>query len=231
MKIHCLTLFFALLTALTASAQTHEYKIKVSEFSELKVNDAVNVDYRQSADSSGLVTFTCAPDFASFLILENKGRTLNVRVATDAVGQKGLPRVTVYSRYLNSVFNSGDSTVRVLSVADCPKFEASLQNNGTIVVRDLHATEVKASLSFGHGTIILEGTCDKAEFKMKGAGDIEADGLAANEVKVNAAGTGSIGVNAVKMLNVYGLGSTTIYYKGEPEIKKKGLGIKVKPIR
>lgn len=215
------------------STKTHaqtDYSVNVGDFSELKVTDAVNVDYKCSSDSAGYVCFNCPSDLASSLILSTKGRTLTVQVSTEAIGRKDLPRVTVYSRFLTKVFNSGDSTVRVLTVADSPRFEASLENNGTIVVRSVRANEVKANLKFGHGNLVISGECSKAVFSMAGTGVIEADGLKANEVKITASGTGSIGVWAEKELSVYGVGSTSIYYKGSPEIKKRSIGMTPKPI-
>ena len=211
-------------------AQT-DYTMKVGDFSELKVTDAINVDYKCSADSAGYVCFNCPSELASALILSSKGRTLTVQVSTEAIGLKNLPRVTVYSRFLTKVFNSGDSTVRVLSVADTPRFEASLENNGSIVVRNVRANEVKANLKFGHGHLVITGECGKAVFGLAGTGVIEADGLKADEVKISASGTGSIGVWAEKELSVYGVGSTSIYYKGNPEIKKRSIGMTPKPIQ
>ncbi|MDE7146538.1 MAG: DUF2807 domain-containing protein, partial [Duncaniella sp.] len=137
-----------------------------------------------------------------------------------------MPLVTVYSEYLTKVENSGDSTVRVLSVARGPKFSATLIGNGRLAVRDVKSTEVNGKIATGNGTLVLDGSCERANISFMGTGVIQADGLKAQQVSVKASGTGSIGVWAVKTLSLVGAGSTKVYYKGEPEIKNRTVGIK-----
>ena len=58
---------------------------------------------------------------------------------------------------------------------------------------------------------------------------IQADGLEAQSVKCSVLGTGSIGCWAVDNLDVRGIGTTKIYYRGEPKVKKVG-GARLLPI-
>ncbi len=55
---------------------------------------------------------------------------------------------------------------------------------------------------------------------MVGTGLIEAEGLEAMAVKCSILGTGDITCWPVKKLDVRGIGTTKIQYKGNPEIKK-----------
>ncbi|MCH5326064.1 MAG: DUF2807 domain-containing protein [Duncaniella sp.] len=221
----------ALTTLLTANAiDLKHYEVRVDDFSEIKVTDGINVDYRQSADSAGMAVFNCEPEMVSSVLLSSSGRKLTVQLSPESIGRKGLPRVTVYSRYLTKAINSGDSMLRILSVAPGPKFEASLEGNGRLVVRDIHATEIKGTVKFGHGSMILNGECEKAGFNSAGAGVIEADGLKAADITVKAVGTGSVGVWATQQLSIYGTGATTVFYRGTPTIKKSALGIKLSQI-
>ena len=47
---------------------------------------------------------------------------------------------------------------------------------------------------------------------------------------MSAKGTGSVGVNAVNALNIYGMGSTSVYYIGNPAIKNRSVGLKLLPL-
>ncbi len=86
--------------------------------------------------------------------------------------------------------------------------------------------EVNGKIATGNGTLVIDGSCDKANYSFMGTGVIQADGMKAEEVSVKASGTGSIGVWAEKKLTIMGAGSTKVYYKGNPEIKNRSVGIK-----
>ncbi|MCM1163426.1 MAG: DUF2807 domain-containing protein [Muribaculaceae bacterium] len=227
-----ITTFLLILSATALhAAELTKYEVKVGEFSELKVTDGINVDYRCSADSAGMAVFSAPSRLVSALLLNSSGKKLTIQLTPEHVGTPGLPRVTVYSRYLTKVTNTGDSTVRVLDVAGCPDFEATVEGNGSLVIRDIKATNLKGTLKLGHGSLIINGECTKGKLTSIGTGIIEADGLKAEDLSVKVSGTGSVGVWATKKLSVFGMGSTTIYYKGKPEIKNRSLGIKVVPLK
>ncbi|MDE6684863.1 MAG: DUF2807 domain-containing protein [Duncaniella sp.] len=217
-----------LASILVASAQSPTtYNLNVGEFSELSVRDGINVDYTSDNEMSGTASFACQPSLASAIIFNNKGGKLVIQLSPENEGAKGLPTITVHSRFLTKIENTADSTVRAVSLAGSPKFEAKLEGNGHLIVRGLDANEVKGTMRLGHGTLILTGRCNDAKLKLTGTGVIQADELTATEATVNASGTGSVGVNATSTLNVYGMGSTAIYYIGDPVIKNRSVGLKL----
>lgn len=133
-----------------------------------------------------------------------------------------LPTVKVYSSFLSSVKNEGDSTLRVFSPAPCPKFNIRLIGNGAIEVFDCKCTELNASIISGHGSISIDGNATTAKLSLTGgAGDIKASGFKASEVSAVVNGTGSISCHPLAKLSVGGIGSGKISYLGTPEIKKK----------
>ena len=213
------------------AANLVKYELKVNEFHELKVVDGINVVYSCNPDSAGLAVFTCPSDEAAAFIFNNpKGKgVLSMQLSTESIGRKNMPVVYVYSTFLTKVENSGDSLVKVLNVAKGPKFSAQLIGNGRLVVKDVKATEVNAGISTGNGTLVIAGECELAKIKLVGTGVIQADELKADEVSVKASGTGSVGVWPLESLSVSGVGSTKVYYKGEPKIKNRTLGIKTLP--
>jgi len=221
-----------LVTFICSYAQVERYSLKVGEFSSLKVEDNINVDYRCVADSVGMAVFDSDARAASLIGFSNDKGCLKISYTNkeQAMGV-ALPTVTVYSSFLTGAENVSDSTVRVMSASACPTFTARQVGNGHLVVRDLKATRVNASLNTGNGQVILYGQCDEANLKLTGTGMIQADALEAQVVKCRAFGTGAIGCNPVKELRISGMGSTTVYYRGNPEIHNRAAGVKLEKLR
>ena len=202
----------------------NEYIFDVGQFTTLKVTDNVNVIYRCNPDSTGKVTYHAAPDFADAFIFTKSGDTLRVQVTTDDVGKPGLPTIRVYSDYLNKVENQSDFKIKVEHPAPCPEFTAAVVGNGSISVEGIKSTKVTAKVTAGMGNIFLTGTCADVKFRITGTGAIHADQLASQTAICKILGGGSIGVNASKLLKISGIGSTKIFYLGNPIIKHSGGG-------
>lgn len=223
-------------TAMSAAGETSQhYAIDLNDFTELKVTDDINVDYVWAPDSAGFAVFDAPASMASRIIFVPSGSKLSLQLAprdlSDPNSVDGpVPTVRVYSRYLASVENNGDSLVRVLSVAPGPKLKAKLVGNGRLSVRNADFTEINAQITTGNGTITLTGRCDTAVLGMLATGTITADGLKATDVKCRLTGTGTIGCSPSRKLEVRGIGSGKVYYTGQPEISKRAPGISVQPL-
>lgn len=208
---------------LSAQAIQH-FKVEVGQFDKLKISDNVNVVYRCVPDSTGWAQFSGRKEFSDAFIFTPKGGMLRIQVSTEDVGNPDLPTVFVYSDFLTSVENASDLTLIVENPAPCAEFSAKEVGNGRIVVEGLRANIARATLATGNGMVSLEGTCREGIYKMVGTGMISADRLEAQNVQCKILGSGTIGCWAVEKLNSRGIGSTKIYYKGDPVIKKSGGG-------
>ncbi len=196
----------------------------LGQFDKIKVTDNVNVVYRNLPDSTGMAVYWGEEDFADAFIFTNKNGSLRIQVTTEDVGRPGLPTIYIYSDFITLAENAADFTLRIESMAPCPEFKAVEVGNGTVIVDDVKANKVNATLNTGNGTLNLSGQCGEATFRMIGTGLIQADLLKADRVHCRILGSGSIGCWPLETLDVKGLGSTKIYYKGAPEIKKSGTG-------
>jgi len=215
--------------AATFAASPTPYDLKVNNFSELKVVDNVNVVYRCNPDSAGHVIFSATPDQASAFILQPDGTKLEILVAPEADNTADrLPTVTVFSSYLTRAENDGRGHLRIESAAPGPKLQIVLEGNGRITARDIDQQAIDASIRTGNGEIVITGKTDMAKLSSLGSGQIQADELKAREARCRITGTGSIGVNASESLTISGMGSGTVYYLGNPEIKNRTLGIKTR---
>lgn len=205
--------------------EIHEYESAVGPFTKVKVLDNVNVVYRCLPDSSGFVQYKGAERFGdAFILNTNDSGTLRIQVSSEDIGDPELPVIYIYSDFLTSVENNSDFSLLVENPAPCVEFKATQVGNGTITVENVRAKKVGASINTGNGTVTLSGECENANFKMVGAGVIAADRLRAKTVDCKILGTGSIGCHPLDALSVKGIGSTKIYYIGNPTIKKSGGG-------
>ena len=219
-------LLVSMLVGLGMSAQeVQDYKVEVGQFDKIKVLDNVNVVYRCLPDSSGYAQYRGAKEFAdAFIITPKSDGTLRIQVSTEDVGHQDLPTLYIYSDFLTEVENSSSFSVLVENPAPCAEFKALQVGNGSVAVENLKTNKLSATLNTGNGTVNVSGSTLTAIFKMVGTGIISADRLEAEDVQCKILGSGSIGCWAVSTLSVKGIGSTKIYYKGDPKIKKSGGG-------
>ncbi len=207
------------ITAANAALRT----INVGEFNELVVNDGINVVYSNAKDSVGLVAFDIERQYTSYIMAERSKGKLKIVLDPAAAALKTLPTVYVYSSYLYKAENSKDSTLTIRNVAPGAKVDITLQGNGKIIARNLDAVNICLRLLTGKGTIIASGKCDNLTVSNVGTGEIQADEVAAKNVKASLMGTGTIGCSASETLSVKGLGSGKVYYIGKPTITKSKL--------
>lgn len=226
-----LTIIALTLFANAASAQISRYELDVKEFSELKVTDGIAVDYICNPDSAGKAVFLAEPQTASQILFKPEKQKLEIQlVPKEERVSQNIPKVTVYSTFLTFVENSGDSLVRVLTVAPTAKFKARVIGNGRMSVRNIKANHVEGALDTGNGTLVIAGTATNAKLSCTGTGHIQADLLTANEISCRILGTGTIGCAPTQILSISGAGSGTVYYTGKPQIKKRAVGIKVESL-
>lgn len=206
--------------ALPAAADIYEYE--PGAFDKLTVRADVNVVYRNVPDSTGFIRYESDRDFSQKLDVScSKGKlTVAERMTDEDYGP--LPTLYMYSDYLVQVSYEGSKTLDIDMKSATPTFSTKLVGNGRIVCNGINSSEFSANIVTGNGTIVARGKCTKAKFTLTGTGIIQADQLSANNVVCTAFGTGSIGCRAIETLDVRGVGSTKIYYFGNPTIKKLG---------
>lgn len=92
----------------------------------------------------------------------------------------------------------------------------SVSGSGSIDV-EVKAEEVDLDIN-GSGDIIVSGSTLSLYTSTSGSGDIQANRLKANDVKVRISGSGSVKVYATEYLEARISGSGSIYYNGDPRI-------------
>lgn len=222
-RLKLLILIIGVLSVLKAGAET--YCVSVGQFEKLKVNGNINVVYKNLPDSTGYASYEAPEGSKDIFVFTTKGDgNLKVEPSDDKWGNKNLPVLYLYSDFLSSVESYSDQTVELSRITPCASLNISLIGNGIINVDNVKCNNLTAAITTGNGTIYLSGKCLNATLRMVGAGLISADQLQAENVKCRILGTGSIGCWPIDNLNITGLGTTKIYYKGNPNIKKTGGG-------
>ena len=205
-----------------AQGRAEDVFYKTGPFDHLSVRGDVNVVYRCVPDSTGIARYddTGFPD-EPFEVTSNKGKVM-IKVDPKLPAGTVLPTIYIYSDFLIGVVNEGSGDMTLHLTAATPTFSARLIGNGRITAHNVNSNDVMASMPTGNGQITLDGKCRQADFKMVATGTIQADRLEAVEVECKVMGTGTIGCWAEKRLDVRGIGTTKIYYKGDPAVKKVG---------
>lgn len=222
MKIRIFIIMALLMGCLQMNAK--QFKLPVAQFNKLYVDDNVNVVYIGGDGSPSRVVYEGDKKYARAFIITQNANKLRIQVETAFVDDPELPTLYVYSDFLENASISAETSLTLKSVAPGSKLDLSVMGNGAISAEKLHATKISAAIKSGNGTISISGNCEIANLGMLGNGTIQADRLEATTVNCKILGTGSIGCWPVNLLKVQGIGSTKIYYKGSPEIKKRGGG-------
>lgn len=222
MKIRFLFILAVLMNCIQMSAK--QFTLPVGQFSKISVDDNINVVYVGADGSPSRVTYEGDQKYSKAFIITHKGNKLRIQVETLYVDDPELPTLYVYSDFLENASLSSESTLTLKSVAPGSKLDLSVMGNGSIIAENIRATKIGAAIKSGNGTISISGHCQQANFSMVGNGTIQADRLEATNVTCKMLGNGSIGCWPVEKLKVLGIGNTKVYYKGTPEIDKKGGG-------
>ncbi|MDE6352338.1 MAG: DUF2807 domain-containing protein [Muribaculaceae bacterium] len=232
-KFSILIIAASLSSQMFAASPVSTYGLEVGDFTQLKVTSPVSVRYVSNPDSAGMIRYESTPDMASIISFTNTGEKLIVEFTTKGTHYIDAPTVTVYSNVLYSAENQSDSLIRLEKVAPCPELKLKIMGNGRISANDVTATKVSASITTGHGSIVISGKCDEANLSSISTGSIQAEELQAEIVNCKMMGTGEIGCWPEQKLTVsrLSMGTGHIYYNGNPRlIENKSINIKVDPI-
>lgn len=215
--IYIFSVMFFLITSFCVSAQRiGHYEVKLEDFTQLKVVDGINVNYVSSVDSAGIAVFDAPDNVASLIAFQPNKSKLTIQYDERKAKYTGMPTVTVYSKFLTSVENQSDSTIRILKSNSGPELKLKVMGNGRIIAKDLVVNNLSANITTGRGMIVVTGQCTSASLTNLGTGQIQADNLRAEKVKAKLTGTGVIGCYPVQSLDVIGIGTGKVYYRGEP---------------
>lgn len=209
----------------TAFAEVQTYALNVREFTKLQVIDDLNVLYKSNPDSAGLAVFTCENNVVRAIMFSNNNDKLKIeKNLDDDMNVEQFPLITVYSTNLIQADNCGDSLLIVESPAPGSVLKAKVIGNGSLVVNNIHSTQVEGALETGRGYLEMNGITRNVKLKNIGTGKINATALEAETGTVTVLGTGPVACFVTEELTVKGMGTGKVSVKGSPKVKKRSIG-------
>lgn len=214
----------------SVAADVSTYRPRFNDFNDLTVSSDINVVYKCNPDSAGYAIFECHPSVAHAITFSFNKEKLKIEIISDSDLDYDIPTVTVYSSSLTKVTNLGKETISIEAPAPVEDLSLKVIGNGAIVATDVKCTRLNAASQAGKGTITLSGGANEASYTVAGVGAIGAASMSTIKTKCWVNITGSIECNVRESLTVYGAGSGTVYYIGDPKIKKRTLGVKLEQL-
>lgn len=190
---------------------------QVSAFTKIKLSAATKVILRQ--DSVFHLKIDGQANILDLLKTEVRSKTLSidfgfrcVRDAKDVTIYLSMPR-------LEGIDVSGSGKVICLRKFRTQDLELDISGSGEIII-DLSAREIESGVN-GSGEIEITGTTKKHTIDINGSGQVYAYDLRSSDTRVKISGSGDAKVFAVGSLNASVLGSGSVYYKGNPDVRTK----------
>lgn len=154
------------------------------------------------------------------ITISNDNGTLKIRTkGGKSIGKYEELTYYVHMSLLEEVKIGGKGTVKGSNITG-NKFITKISNDGKLEIDGIDADKVEAIIA-GAGQMVLEGKTDKCELGVGSVGLLSAYELIARESEVELRGNGVIETYAIEKLTVFLLGNGTIYYKGNPTVKKE----------
>ncbi|MFR1235715.1 MAG: GIN domain-containing protein [Barnesiella sp.] len=223
--------FFCFSENRTATEKQYTQKIHVDDFYKIKILNNFNVIHRINPDSAGYVVITGDTGTSEYISVNCKKGELIIKYTDTKKPEGNLADITLYSTALESAEYNGDLRMNLPDKLTGSLLSLKLTGNGSILAPDVNFSIVKASILTGKGYIDISGSCREADLSVTGVGEIRAHKLEARDVRCSIYGNASIGCFAEKTLKAKATGNGTVYYEGNPNIKKIALGnIKVLPL-
>lgn len=204
---------------------------KVEDFHKVKLSNSFNVVYVQNPDSAGIVNIKIESSILEKLSVKSEKGELSLKLK--GLGKKdfGIILVEIYSSSLSRVENDGGGVFESHESVKAPELYLGISGSGQIKMDLIDCNILKAKVAAGDGDMLLKGVADHADYSILGGGEIRAHGVKSDDANCVITGNGNIGCNVSKKLTATITGAGNVYYEGNPEISKKGIGKgKVLPI-
>ncbi len=214
-----------LFVSVQAKADTETRELP--SFSEISVRIPAKVYVEQGDEQS--VEVVAKTSTMEEIITEVKGRELVIRFAAKNYLFKSFTpgKIEIYITVpeIDALSLSGSGNIENDGPIESRILDLSVSGSGDILLNDLKANRVKATIS-GSGNIKIEGDgeADDLSVNLSGSGNFRGVGFETTDVLVKIVGSGSADVHAVKNLNARLAGSGSVKYKGNPLVDQGIVG-------
>lgn len=171
-----------------------------------------------SQDSKYAFELTADANIFDYIDVRVEDGVLTVDVTKGARIKSMKGKVSVSLPEIKEIAAAGSGDI-ILSECKMPAAASRLSVTGSgSISADIEAESVFAKIS-GSGNILLRGKSENLKCSVSGSGVIQAFDLPAINVDCTIAGSGSIEVNAQKILAAKIAGSGSVLYRNTPEVR------------
>jgi len=208
-------------SSITARGRQEIYEFPVTSYDKLRVEGNIEINYYSSP--SDKVLLSVQPNIREYYTVEVIDNELIVRPTREInFRTKNHPVLTISTPVLNQLFISGacEFTAHDKITSDSLTFIISGAAEAKAEV-DVNSFSVDLS---GAGELEFSGRADIVDFKLSGAGIINAFSLYTTEAVINASGASTIRIRCSEILSVRASGACTVEYRGSPRVNQNVSG-------
>jgi hypothetical protein len=210
-----------------APAQAAERRYTVTDFNRVRVDGPFIVTLSTGESPSAVATGSShAIDGVS---IDVQGRTLRVSPNPSAWGgypgeDAGPVTIALTTHDLRDASVTGSGSIAI-DEAEAMRFDIGVSGSGSVTVGTVQADVLNLGL-LGSGRIAIGGKAEILRATIRGSGDLEAEGLSAEQAEVNAdtAGIVVLTVTEDASVNATGSGETRIFGSADCNVKSVGAG-------
>jgi hypothetical protein len=199
--------------------------ITVSDFSKVKIEVPVKVNYSQGK-SAGNLEFTTDSNLWEYYDIYTKNDVLYIKLKdefrnnTRIKATKSL--ITISSEELDKIEIIGSGDIHFRTVFTSEKLSIDITGSGDIFANQYPIQIEDCSINItGSGDVRLAGNIQNAKIKITGSGDVKALDCEIAQLNISISGSGDVKASVTDKLDVRIAGSGDVKYKGNPEITTK----------
>ncbi len=219
---------FGLFSTQNTTAATHnktEVRTVSANFSGIRSEGAFDVVIN-NAPQDGRITLHGDASTLSKIIVEVKHHTLIIRrkrgVCLFEDEDYDKVQISLNAKNLKSIALSGSGNIVAKGVQQGASFAAVLSGSGNIKAQ-IETGEASLTMS-GSGNLNLSGKADEAIITLSGSGNVKTVDLQTQDAQVVISGSGNAYIAVADNLNVTGIGSGDVHYKGNPSVDITTIG-------
>ena len=183
-----------------------------------RIHFALPTEMSVLQDSEYAFELTMDANIFDYIDVRVEDGVLTVDVTNGARIKSMKGKVSVSLPEIKEIAAAGSGDI-ILSECKMPAAASRLSVTGSgSISADIEAESVFAKIS-GSGNILLRGKSENLKCSVSGSGVIQAFDLPAINVDCTIAGSGSIEVNAQKILAAKIAGSGSVLYRNTPEVR------------
>ena len=212
-------LFALALLVLPLSAQAAEHRYAFGSYDRVRIEGPFEVNVTTGVAPGVLATGDAR--VIDGLDISVQGSTLIVRIGhqgwgeTPAGAARARPVITLTTPALNGAFVNGGARVTIQGMK-AQRVDLSVNGSGTVTVSGADTDQLFATI-IGAGTMTLSGRAARARLVTNGAGNVDASGLAVNDLSVLQDGSGETRAAARYTAQVNSTGLGHVVVAGRPK--------------